>query len=103
MKYLLVLVSLLCISCTSDRYQRQELDPYGNQSITIRWKRVPDPNAYCRYVDTKMADISKDKRIVGCAHWSKVKPECTIATGMADDLAIIGHEVKHCFQGDWHR
>jgi glutamate racemase len=93
---------LLCISCTSNP-ARQELNPYINQSITIHWMKVPDPNAYCRQIDPKMAAISNDKKILGCAHWSKIKPECKIVTGLKDDLVTIGHEMKHCFVGEWHQ
>jgi hypothetical protein len=72
-----------------------------SQTTKIQWRKVPNVDEYCRQAlpDKK----SKETKVYqGCAVWSKVESKCTIVTGYKEDLAVIGHELKHCFNGEFH-
>jgi hypothetical protein len=39
-------------------------------------------------------------RIAACSFY--VENECTIITAKTPTMHTVGHEVRHCFQGQWH-
>ena len=71
-----------------------------NKTTTIEWRKVSDVNNFCRQIVTKK--LKENEVFRGCAFWSKVESKCTIVTDYKDDLTVIGHEVKHCFAGEFH-
>jgi hypothetical protein len=74
---------------------------FYSQTTVVQWRKVVNVNEYCRQAmpDKK---LKANEVYQGCAFWSKVEPKCTIITGYKDDLAVIGHELKHCFNGAFH-
>jgi hypothetical protein len=111
-KIISILLPLSILACSSTpqdpnppRSYIGPVNPYNNRSVTIHWRKVTSPDQYCRQVNRGMSQRHPaDKEIfLGCAHWNTTKSECTIVTGLKDNLDTIGHEVKHCFDGDWHR
>ena len=60
----------------------------------VNWVAVDDINAVCQQF------IEKGKKILGCSRFTNSK--CTVYTGRNTDLAILGHEIRHCFEGHWH-
>lgn len=74
----------------------------------VRWRVVDDPDAVCRRVAHAPREVW---RIHGCAVWSSKDATCEIWTGpiqpesnpeLARALALLGHELLHCFSGQWH-
>lgn len=90
---LAVLASVLLAGCASP-----QLD-----AVTVRWVRVEDPLAECR----KVYPAAPLWGVRGCAVMRGA--ECTIyardVAGPEDRerLATLGHELKHCFDGRWHK
>lgn len=72
-------------------------------AVSVRWVRVEDPVAACR----KAHPTAPFWGVRGCAVMRG--SECTIyARDVADaqdrdKLATLGHELKHCFDGSWHK
>jgi hypothetical protein len=76
-------------------------------NVTIVWNKVDDPNAVCSKLDGR-PDLFK---IRGCSKWSDAANGgriCSIYTrepkSELDTQAFVtlGHEVMHCFDGNWH-
>jgi len=67
----------------------------------IKWLVVADPDAECRAAG-KMKNEFVEKRgvIRACAVYTS--KTCTIITGLETSHAIIGHELRHCFEGRFH-
>jgi hypothetical protein len=42
------------------------------------------------------------QRVMACAYWDIRKNECTIVTHKHTATNIIGHELRHCFEGFFH-
>lgn len=71
--------------------------------VSVRWVKVEDPVAACR----KAYPSAPFWGVRGCTVMRGA--ECTIYARDADGeqdrerLATLGHELKHCFDGRWHR
>ena len=39
---------------------------------------------------------------IACAVWSVPKQECRIITGSLVSHVVLGHELRHCFEGHFH-
>ena len=65
----------------------------------IRWVVVPDPDAECRGLQGDIYRSNRNGNIRGCAKWTN--KACTI-TGVETSHAILGHELRHCFEGKFH-
>ena len=51
--------------------------------------------------------LDKGTKMDGCSFWSNPSVNktnvCTIITAKNTDQDTVGHEVRHCFQGNFHR
>jgi hypothetical protein len=78
-----------------------------NDVSTITWVRYIDPfvlDARCR----EITKISIFAEINGCAEFDLVNKTCKIHTMNPKSendgiLHRMGHEMKHCFDGDFHK
>jgi hypothetical protein len=74
--------------------------PAGNVSVV--WNRVEDPHAVCQSLSGRPQFLN----ILGCAQ--RTERVCSIyapAPRGEHDLqrfATLGHELMHCFDGNWH-
>ena len=76
-------------------------DPiFYSKTKTIQWRKVDNVDEYCR---TILPELKAGKTYTGCSQWSKVTEKCTIVTGLTDNFEIVGHELKHCFVGEFHK
>ena len=101
MKYLLML-SLLLTGCNTFNTK-----PVNNTAL-ITWERFDDTSkvdAKCR----ELADINPiSARIKGCADFNLIARLCTIYSynprSLDDEhVCTLGHEVLHCFNGNYHK
>ncbi len=66
---------------------------YG--AILIDWKTTDDPTSVCRN-----SPHIYNPHVIACAIRQGLR--CTIYTKRTLDLATLGHEIRHCYEGDWH-
>ena len=74
-------------------------DPKDTPSV-IRWVVVPDPDRECRALQGDFSRESKQGKIRACAKWTS--KTCTIYTAPETSHALLGHELRHCFEGKFH-
>ena len=75
-----------------------EANPKSTASV-IRWVVSDDPNTECRQASgQKLQDRRGEIR--ACAVYTS--KTCTIITGAETSHAILGHELRHCFEGRFH-
>ena len=75
-------------------------------TVAVVWNRVDDPHAACQELTGKKEIYA----IRGCSKWSDSGDVrvCNIYTRLprseADTqaFATLGHEMMHCFEGNWH-
>ncbi len=78
--------------------QAFQANPKDTPSV-IRWVVSDDPDTECRQVSGQKL---QDRRgvIRACAVYNS--KSCTIITGPETSHAILGHELRHCFEGRFH-
>ena len=63
----------------------------------VMWEVVDDVDGHCKKLNDK---IPKVLTVYGCAQ--PAKTWCKIYTGKTTTMATLGHELRHCFEGNWH-
>jgi hypothetical protein len=69
----------------------------GTRSTTVRWITVADIDSTCRSLGATAAT-----RILACARWTRNHQLCEIYTGPSTSHQALGHELHHCFDGQFH-
>lgn len=101
MKLALALLAVILTGCasaqpaalgsTDEDFRAQP--QYATKSITI--VPVDDVSEVCR-----SAGLDQNKRFLGCSKYNN--RSCTIYISRTSRHSILGHELRHCFEGQWH-
>ena len=67
----------------------------------VNIKAVENPREFCEKESFRVGNRGfLGVPIVSCAFWTKDK--CTIIAGLVTNNDILGHELRHCLQGNFH-
>jgi hypothetical protein len=102
MKYAVLLLVFCSAACTTTT-------PAPDERVAVVWNRVDNPHEVCEGLSGRKSFFN----VLGCSHWSEpaaagAPRTCAIyapAPRNERDLqrfATIGHELMHCFDGNWH-
>jgi len=69
-----------------------------SQSITITWITAGDITKHCEKVGLPY----RYDGWLGCATVSVDGRSCVVYTNKHTSHEILGHEIRHCFQGNFH-
>lgn len=73
------------------------------QEVKLRWEVREDVAQFC----AKSIGMGREQAYftppVACAVWHVASKECVIITGTRTTHLAIGHEVRHCFEGHFHK
>ncbi len=69
-------------------------------TVKLNWDVRPDASQYCEKFVNKKAMFAATA--IACAVWSEKAQTCTIVTTPNPNHVVIGHEVRHCFEGHFH-
>ncbi len=72
----------------------------AHREVYIRWNIVKDPDETCKKLNRD--GFKRDGAILACAVSDETMKVCNIYTKNILSLAVLGHEVRHCFEKDWH-
>ena len=102
MKLALALAAIVLTGCatapsaslTSTDLEFQTQSSYPTKSVTV----IPVDNVSeaCR----ELSPLFHGKNFLGCAKYNN--RTCTVYIGRTTRLSILGHEIRHCFEGHWH-
>jgi hypothetical protein len=85
-----------------EEFVPQEASQRVMLSPRIFWEVRTDVAQYC----AKLTGVSPGTALfltpMGCAIWDIRRQECTVVTGTSTTHAILGHEIRHCFEGRFH-
>jgi hypothetical protein len=81
----------------------------ADSNVAVVWNRVEEPQRVCESLSGRKNFF----RILGCSHWSGPAAEggprtCAIYAPEPrherdyERFATLGHELKHCLDGNWH-
>lgn len=71
-----------------------------HETVKITWLTSDNPNALCNKEAKKRGYKNFGYSLQACAFWDS--NVCTIITSKNPTMHNLGHEVRHCYQGDWH-
>jgi hypothetical protein len=72
-------------------------------TVKIRWEVRADVVEYCAKAARMTANQAYWSPPVACAVWNVPSKECIIITGTETNHVTLGHEMRHCFEGHFHR
>jgi hypothetical protein len=71
--------------------------------VRINWEVRADVAQFCAHAKSMGREQSYLTPPMGCAIWDILKGECTVVTGPVTSHVALGHELRHCFEGHFHR
>jgi hypothetical protein len=71
--------------------------------VRINWEVRADVAHFCAHAKSMGREQSYLTPPMGCAIWDILKGECTVVTGPVTSHVALGHELRHCFEGHFHR
>jgi hypothetical protein len=81
----------------------------SSDNVAIVWNRVEEPHRVCESLSGRKSFFN----VRGCSHWTEPATQggprlCSIYAPMPRNetdtqrFATLGHELMHCFDGNWH-
>lgn len=70
--------------------------------VKLSWEVRTDVGEVCLQTQKKRGNLNAVQPIA-CAIWSAASNECRVITGPNPNHVVLGHEVRHCFEGHFHR
>jgi hypothetical protein len=107
----MVLSLCACQSAAIHQVSSSEFAPFNvrpanyrimNQ-VRINWEVREDVANFCTHAKSMGRQQSYLMPPMACAIWDILKGECTIVTGPVTSHVALGHELRHCFEGHFHR
>ncbi len=71
--------------------------------VRINWEVREDVALFCAHAKSMGRERSYLTPPMACAIWDILKAECTVVTGPMTSHLALGHELRHCFEGHFHR
>lgn len=73
-----------------------------HQTMLITWKTVDNIQNVCKEEHKKRGFGAFNYAVDACSFWNNATKTCTIYTRKTPTMHDIGHEIRHCYQGNWH-
>ena len=84
-----------------DPYKQFDATVYTNREVSVLWKTVDNIQQACNAELQRRQGKNFGYALNACAFWDG--DQCTILTPKTTSTHTLGHEMRHCFQGDWHK
>ena len=98
-------VSLMgCASVGQAEYEEFKPMPANARvmnQVKLSWEVRADVGSYCLQSQKNSGNLLTIEPIA-CAIWSAAANECRVITGPNPNHVVLGHEVRHCFEGHFH-
>jgi len=72
------------------------------ETTLITWKPVDDIQGVCLRESKRRGFGTYDYKVDACTFWNFATRTCTIYTKKRPTMHDLGHEMRHCYQGNWH-
>jgi len=73
-----------------------------SETITLTWRTVDNVQQACEQESRRRGNGGFGFGVEACSFWNLSGNECTIITRNRSTLHELGHELRHCFQGNYH-
>jgi len=111
MKKAILVVAMLVTTNVFAYYENphQQFDMTNNMTnkTTITFRQVDNVTAECERESRRRGQGGFGYAVDACSFWNGNRllgsDECVIITPKTANFHTIGHEVRHCLQGAWHK
>jgi hypothetical protein len=79
------------------------LDKRIMKEVKLRWEVRSDVAQFCAQSIGMGREQAYINPPLACAVWHVANRECVIVTGSPTTHVALGHEVRHCFEGHFHK
>ena len=87
-------------------YEKFSTDKNFTNVSNIHWEQVDNIQEVCDGIRIKQGLPRYGYKLEACSVWSRsffFVNTCTIFTARKVNMWTVGHEIRHCFQGDFHK
>jgi hypothetical protein len=95
------LLAMLLVGCASSPQRSTAFAAPAKKVVSITWEARADAGQYCARLMGHFAPSVVGNSLAGCATWDDAG-NCRIITPLHLSHELLGHEVRHCFMGDFH-
>ena len=100
-----LLISLLLIAGAAHADWDDPIAPFDASNIpatplSITWVTTDNVQKVCDAESRRRGKGGFGYSIQACSFWEG--NSCTIVTSKRPSMHTVGHETRHCFQGNWH-
>ena len=110
--FYLILLSTL-VGCTNTPQEKEfqfkalSVQKRIMNSVNVDWQVHENVEAFCSNAFKKDVALFQTMKIggefKGCSIWKVRERTCVIATSSVTTHSVLGHELRHCFEGHFHR
>ena len=93
--YIMCLLLVGCGSFTVKPYEERV-----TQSTLVTWTTYEDEDVEKECIKAGVEDPGPLRYILACVKYDR--KACSIITGKTTTMEILGHELRHCFEGSFH-
>ena len=100
MKYLVILLLMVGNAYAHNQAGKHDLDFTAlpvHQPKRVEWIVTERVDEVCQ----SLAPLSNGQKYIACTKFNDTS--CVVYTKPNLTLAELGHEMRHCFEGHWHR
>lgn len=104
-KGLFLLLTIISSTAISGPFTKFDATKNMTNSSIITWEQVNDVQTACDKESKKRGLGGFKIQVEACSFWGKrlTVDVCHIITEKKTDLDTLGHEMRHCFQGAFHK
>ena len=105
MKYILIALFTIPTVINASENEMYSTNAPMTYSSKIYWEVVDDVQKACSADRIKSIGKPYPYKVLACSNWKRYifnHYECHIITGKNVNNEIVGHEIRHCFQGNFH-
>lgn len=102
-----VLILLFPILTFAEDKPFELFDTKANEvnNVVVNWITTNNVQKECQQQAKSRGNPQFTIRVEACSFWETTlgMRVCTIVTEKRTNLDTLGHEMRHCFQGNWHK
>ncbi len=98
MKKTFILLPFFISGCTMAYYEPINATVGQKKQAQVTWEIVEDPTKICK--EKHNVQTPGMTPLLACTAWQGSK--CTIYTDTHPSYELLGHELRHCFDHNWH-
>ncbi len=83
-----------------DPHQKFPTSKNHTKKTVVTWTSVNNVQAECERQSHRRGYGGFNYPVEACSFWNK--DTCEIVTAKVVNFHTVGHEIRHCFQGDFH-